>query len=208
MEQLLKNKILKEALEWIICFVIAYFIYIVLNFFVGTIAGIKQTSMYPTAKEGEKVVIGRRILFNKTLNRGDIVTLEAPVDVQKSEQDIYARYVEREGLDWFVYNILEWGKKSYIKRIIALGGDTLEITEQGNVVLNGEILQESYLKEGLETPRNGNYYSLTIPQGYVFVMGDNRTGSKDSRAFGVIPEDKIHGKVACRIWPLNQIGEI
>ena len=69
---------LKEILEWVVCFLIAYAIYLVLSYFVGTIAGIKQSSMYPTAKEGERVLISRRILFNKSIERSDVVIVEAP----------------------------------------------------------------------------------------------------------------------------------
>lgn len=207
MKQMLKNKVLNEILEWVICFVIAYVIYICINYFFGTIAGIKQTSMYPTAKDGERVIVGRRILYNKELKRGDIVTLVAP-DEELEQSDIYAPYIERTGLDWFIYNILEIGKKSYVKRIIAVGGDTIKITEEGTVYLNGEELQEDYLAEGVTTPILGDYYELQVPKGYVYVMGDNRSASKDSREFGVVPLDKIEGKVLLRIWPLNKVGEI
>lgn len=205
---MLKNKVLNEILEWVICFVIAYVIYVCINYFFGTIAGIKQTSMYPTAKEGERVIVGRRILYNKELERGDIVTLVAPDEDLKKDDSIYAVYLERTGFDWFVYDVLEIGKKSYVKRVIAVGGDSIKITENGEVYLNGELLEEEYLSHDVTTPITGPYYDLVVPDGYVFVMGDNRTASKDSREFGVVPLDKVEGKVHIRIWPLNKWGEI
>ena len=208
MKQLVKNKVLNEVVEWIICFVIAYVIYIGINFFFGTIAGIRQTSMYPTAKDGERVIVGRRVLYNKDINRGDIVTLAAPDEEVKKDDSIYAPYLERTGFDWFVYDILEIGKKSYVKRVIAVGGDSIKITESGEVYLNEELLEENYLAEDVITPITGDYYDLVVPEGYVFVMGDNRGASKDSREFGVVPLDKIEGKVHIRIWPLNRWGEI
>lgn len=207
MKQILKNKVLNEILEWVICFLIAYIIYVVINFFFGTIAGIKQTSMYPTAKDGERVIVGRRILYNKEISRGDIVTLVAP-DEELQTEGIYASYVERTGLDWFIYNVLEIGKKSYVKRVIAVGGDHLRIDEEGTVFLNGEALEENYLAENVITTITGDFTDLTVPDGYVFVMGDNRAASKDSREFGVVPLEKIEGKVHIRIWPLNKMGEI
>jgi len=205
---MLKNKVLNEILEWAICFVIAYVIYVCINYFLGTIAGIRQSSMFPTAKEGERVIVGRRILYNKELERGDIVTLAAPDEDLKKDDSIYATYIEHTGFNWFTYNILEIGKKSYVKRIIALGGDSIKITETGAVYLNGELLEEEYLGDDVTTPITGPYYDLVVPEGYAFVMGDNRGASKDSREFGVVPLNKIEGKVHIRIWPLNKLGEI
>lgn len=208
MKQIFKNKVVKETLEWIVCFLIAYVIYVCINYFIGTIAGIKQTSMFPTAKEGERVVVGRRILYNHEIKRGQIVTISAPDDIAKDSADVTATYIDRHGFNWFTYNVLEIGKKSYIKRVIAVGGDTLKITEEGTVILNGEVLEEKYLPEGTITPITGDCYDLKIPEGYIFVMGDNRATSRDSREFGVVPLDKVEGIVHIRIWPLNKIGEI
>ncbi len=204
---MLKNKWVKETLEWALCFAIAYAIYLVINYFIGTIAGVKQSSMYPTSKEGDRVVISRRVLFNKSINRADVVILEAPIDTNENETD-YAVYNNKTGVDYFIYNVMGLGKKSYIKRVIGLPGDHLYIAETGEVYINDKLLEEPYLVEDLKTPRTGNYYDIQIPEGYVFVMGDNREGSKDSRELGLIPIDKIEGKVVIRIWPLNQIGKL
>lgn len=204
---MLKNNWVKEILEWVVCFVIAYAIYLVINYFIGTIAGVKQSSMYPTSKEGDRVVISRRVLFNKELNRYDVVILEAPIDVAKNDS-IFAIYEDKNGLDYFTYNIMGLGKRSYIKRVIGLPNDHLYITETGEIYINDKILEESYLVKNLKTPRTGDYYDVKIPEGYVFVMGDNREGSRDSREFGLIPIEKIEGKVITRIWPLNKIGSL
>lgn len=201
------NKVVKEISEWIICFIIAYVIYLFVNFFIGTIAGIRQSSMYPTAKEGDRVIISRRIWFNKDLNKGDIVTIEAPIAVKQEGEVAYAIYPNYSGVKFFTYNVMELGKKSYIKRVIALGGDKVFISEEGRLYINDELQEENYLPEQY-TPRTGSNYNFTVPEGYVFVMGDNRTGSKDGREFGVVPEEKVEGKVITRIWPLNKIGEI
>ena len=204
---MLKNNWVKEILEWVLCFVIAYAIYLVINYFIGTIAGVKQSSMYPTSKEGDRVVISRRVLFNKTINRSDVVILEAPIDVESNETD-FAVYEDKKGLAYFTYNIMGLGKRSYIKRVIGLPGDHIYIAETGEVYINDKVLEEPYLVEDLKTPRTGNYYDVVIPEGYYFVMGDNREGSRDSRELGLIPESKIEGKVVTRIWPLNKIGSL
>ena len=198
---------LKEILEWVVCFLIAYAIYLVLSYFVGTIAGIKQSSMYPTAKEGERVLISRRILFNKSIERSDVVIVEAPLDVVENNTE-FAIFKEAKGLENFTYYVMGLGKKSYIKRVIGLPGEHIYIAETGEVYIDDKILNEPYLVEGLKTPRTGDYYNIQIPEGYVFVMGDNREGSKDSREFGLVPMNKIEGKVVTRIWPLNKIGKL
>ena len=203
----MKTNWLKEIGEWILCFIIAYAIYLVINYFLGTIAGVKQSSMYPTSKEGDRVLISRRVLFNKSINRSDIVIIEAPMD-SNSDDNIYANYQKKTGLSYFTYNIMGIGKRSYIKRVIGLPGEHLYISEQGDVYINDKILEEPYLVNGLKTPRTGAYYDVEIPKGYVFVMGDNREGSKDSRELGLIPIEKVEGKVIVRIWPLNKIGKI
>ena len=204
---MLKNKWVKEVLEWVMCFIIAYAVYLIINYFIGTIAGIKQASMYPTAKDGDRVVISRRVLFNKSINRADVVILEAPLDVENNNEK-FAIYEEKTGIGLFTYKIMGVGKRSYIKRVIGLPGEHIYIAETGEVYIDNKILDEPYLIEGLKTPRTGNYYDVMIPEGYIFVMGDNREGSKDSRELGLIPIDKVEGKVLTRIWPLNKIGNL
>ena len=204
---MLKNNWIKEIVEWVLCFIIAYAIYLVINYFIGTIAGVKQSSMYPTSKDGDRVVISRRVLFNKSINRSDVVILEAPIDVEQNDT-MFAVYEEKMGFGYFTYNVMGLGKRSYIKRIVGLPGEHLYIAETGEVYINDELLEEQYLVEGLKTPRTGDYYDVQIPEGYVFVMGDNRDGSKDSRELGLIPINKIEGKVILRIWPLNKIGSL
>ena len=202
-----KKLILKETKEWAIAFLIAYVIYIIVNFFLGTVSGIKQDSMYPTAKEGEKVLIQRPVIFKKDLEYGMIVTCEAPLEYSKQDEDGIANYEEKSGLSAFTYDVLGFGKKTYIKRVIGVAGDELVIAKTGEVTKNGEKLDEIYLnphKGELE----GNYMKIKVPEGSVFLMGDNRARSKDSREFGCIPVEKITGYVITRVWPLNNLGAI
>ena len=104
--------------------------------------------------------------------------------------------------------MLEIGKISYSKRVIALPGEQLEIKD-GKVYINGEELKEEYLADTVRTETmDGAFYDLVVPDGTVFVMGDNRSGSSDSRMFGCIPYEKIEGKVVLRFWPLNKMQTI
>lgn len=205
----MENKVVKEILDWVVCIIIAYILYLIINYFFGTVSGVKQSSMYPTAKQGDKLVISRRVIGKKELKRGQIVTLEAPIfGAGLESEDNVALYPEYTGVTNFAYHVMGIGKKSYIKRIVALEGEHIYISEEGKVYINNELLQEEYLNEDVNTIRSGEYYDLIVPEGCVFVMGDNREESADSRIFGAVPVEKIEGNVVCRIWPLNKIGKL
>lgn len=201
------KSIIKEISEWVLCFVIAYFLYLIINYFVGTISGVKQVSMLPTAKEGDRLIITRSVIFKKELKYGDIVTFEAPLedDLEKNEDNI-ASYVEKTGMASFFYNFMGIGKSSYVKRVIGLPGDHIVIGEDGFVYRNGEKLDEPYLNE--QSTNKDTYNDVVVPIGTVFVMGDNRLSSKDSRFFGCVPTEKVNGYVVIRVWPFNKIGKL
>lgn len=205
------GKVLKEIAEWIICFIIAYIIYLLLNFFIGTISGVKQVSMLPTAVEGERLLIQRPTIFKKDLNYGDIITFEAPLEdniySDEEETDVVAKYQEHKGFDSFIYNFVGINKVSYIKRVIGLPGDHIVISDDGYVYRNNEKLEEPYLKDGA-TNQVGKFLDVVVPENSIFAMGDNRYESKDSRYFGCVPLDKVNGYVICRIWPLNKLGKL
>jgi signal peptidase I len=210
------EKIKKEIIEWIFCFIVAYVIYLLLNYFIGTVSGVKQVSMKPTANEGEKVLIQRTIFNTKELKHGDIITFIAPSqninkvvleDKVLEGTDAIANYDEHLGIEAFTFNFIGIGKKSYIKRVIGIAGDHIVIDENGTVTRNDEVLDEPYLKDGT-TSRNGAYINVIVPEGTVFAMGDNRLQSMDSRSFGCIPISYVDGYVISRVWPLNKIGEL
>lgn len=209
-----KNR-LKDIGEWVVCIFIALVIAIIFRYFVGTPTIVQQPSMYPTLKENQRLWLNRWGRTTKKMpEKGDIITFEAPSTTILSEEEInesvIARY-ENEPTNWwkkFTYNVLEFGKISYIKRVIGVPGDHVVI-EDGNVYINGELYKESYLQSGVITNNGkGNCIDITVPDNSVFVMGDNRSQSTDSRCFGCIPLEKIESKVWIRIWPLNLFGKI
>ena len=210
------NPNIKEALEWIYCILIAVILALLVRYYIGTPTIVKQPSMYPTLKQDQRLILNRiSRTFKTQLSRGDIVTFEAPSQTYISSFEAnlsnpVAKYEnEPKGL-WnkFVYYVLEWNKTSYIKRVIALPGEHVKI-ENGKVFINGEKLDESYLKEGVETTSlDGPFTNFIVPDGYVFLMGDNRQQSTDCRRFGCIPIEKIEGKVLIRFWPLNVFGRV
>lgn len=209
-----KDKI-KEIVEWIICIVIAVILALLVRHYIFTPTVVNQYSMKSTLEQGDRLILNRwSITTNQEIERGEIITFEAPSVTDASEviydEDnpvaVYS-YEPSNIFSKFVYYVLEFNKKSYIKRVIAVAGDHILI-ENGNVYLNGELLQEDYLSDNMYTERTGAYYDITVPEGYVFAMGDNRTQSIDCRVFGCIPIDKIESKVAFRFWPLSKFGEV
>lgn len=208
------NPKLKNALEWTYCILIAVIIALAVKYFVGTPTVVRQTSMNNTLQEGQRLWLNRWVrTVDGNYEFGDIITFEAPSTTYPSLAEInfqnpVAIYdYEPKGLwDKFVYYVLETNKTSYIKRVIGVAGDYIKI-ENGKVYRNGEELKEDYLPEGAIT--NGKTYSdIVVPKNCVYVMGDNREHSTDSRDFGCIPIEKIESKVALRFWPLTKFGKI
>ena len=194
----------REIMDWFFCIVIAFILAVTIKYFVFTPTLVKQTSMTPTIKNNERVLINRIVrTFNLPIYRGDIITFERPISTQNG----VGVYKENYGaMEFLVHDVLEMNKISFIKRVIGVEGDHVLI-EGGKVYVNDRELSEVYLN-GIKTPRRGDFYDVVVPEGYVFVMGDNREGSSDSREFGCIPLDKVEGRVTYRIWPLSEFGKI
>ena len=208
---------LKEAIEWILCIVIALVIAILFRYYIGTPTIVKQPSMYPTLKEDQRLWLNRLDRTTKKMpKRGDIITFEQPSVTYIGEDKVdlnnpVAIYdkVPTNIFSKFAYYVLEWGKTSYIKRVIGLPGEHVQIMD-GKVYINGEELDESaYLNSNVKTEAYGGMFTdIIVPEGCVFAMGDNRSVSADCRRFGCIPLKKIEGKVTIRFWPLNKFGTI
>lgn len=204
-----KKAILKEVLEWIYCIVIAIVLALLIRYFVGTPTIVQQPSMYPTLKQNQRLILNRLSrTFKETPKRGDIITFEAP---SKSYADSTVASYENEPTGWFskfTYYVLEVNKMSYIKRVIALPGEHVEIKED-KVFVNGIELEEKYLQDGVITEAKNPFLTdFVVPEGCVFAMGDNRLQSSDCRVFGCIPINKIESKVWIRFWPLNLFGKV
>ena len=206
-------KIFKEIVEWCFCIFLALIIALATRYYIFTSTVVKQFSMYPTLKENQRIVLSRTKRITKSeYNRGDIITFEAPSSVKKgTEVDLSNKIAiydyEPEGLlQKLSYNILELTKISYIKRVIGVAGDRIQIVNE-KVYLNGKELEEDYLQDGVTT-KAVYYNDLIVPDGCVYVMGDNRDESMDSRTFGCIPLEKVEGKVVLRYWPITQFGTI
>lgn len=209
--ELSKKEKIKDALEWVVCTIIALIIVLTLKYFVISPTVVKMTSMYPTLKDSQRLFLNRthRLGLNE-IERGDIITFERPKQNyspetadQSNPKAIYD--TTEHGLFYnFLYYVVETPKVSYIKRVIGLEGDHIEI-KNNKVYRNGEELKEDYISSDVKT-ESPVFTDFTVPEGYVFAIGDNRENSIDCRSFGCIPLEKVEGTVLCRFWPLNSIS--
>ena len=135
---------------------------------------IPSESMEPTLVEGDRVLVNRFIYRFTDPEPGDVIVFHPPT---APDED-------------------------YIKRVVAVAGDTVEVKD-GKLYVNGEAQDEPYLNEPFI---QGVFPPETIPEGYVFAMGDNRNRSGDSRVFGPVNVDKILGEGFLIYWPLGKIG--
>lgn len=207
------NDTVKEILEWVYCILIAFVLALLFRYFILTPTVVKQRSMFPTLKEDQRLILSRTFrITGLELNRGDIVTFEAPSQGyskwEAEQNNPVAKYNNNPNslFEKFVYYTLELTKRSYIKRVIGLEGEHVKI-EDGKVYINGEELEEEYLAEDVVTTSEV-FYDFIVPEGYVFCMGDNRLNSKDCRDLGCIPLEKIEGVVTFRFWPFDVFGKI
>ena len=210
------NPKIKEILEWVYCIIIAVVLALLFRYYIGTPTIVQQVSMKPTLEENQRLWLNRWTRTTKTMpERGKIITFEAPSKTSYTSEEIdennpVAKY-ENEPTNIFskfVYYVLEINKDSYIKRVIGLPGEHVEIKD-GKVYINGEELDEPYLQDGVVTDVTDACFSdFIVPENTVFAMGDNRIHSKDCRNFGCIPLEKIESTVAIRIWPLDKWGKV
>jgi signal peptidase I len=115
------------------------------------------------------------------------------------------RFAEPERGDVVVFESVNGGEEDLIKRIVAVAGDEIEV-RNGTLLVNGEEQVEPYLNEN--PPFNGSYEQTEVPEGNVFVMGDNRANSADSRVFGPLPVENLEGEAFMRFWPPLRIGSL
>jgi len=133
---------------------------------------VEQYSMEPTLLPHDRVLVDKILYRLRQPRRGDVIVLKYPLNPQRN----------------------------YIKRIVALPGDTLEVRD-GRLVVNGKRIVELYVNGEPQ----GNYGPLTVPADSVFVMGDNRNNSEDSRAFGALKKTLIVGQALLIYWPPQRL---
>jgi signal peptidase I len=174
---------LRSAVEWGAVIVGALVVALVVKTFLFQAFYIPSNSMLPTLEKGDRVLVNKLSYDLHDIHRGDIVVFELPPD--------------KVGPD---------GIKDLIKRAIGLPGDVIE-TRDGLVYIDGKKLDEPWLPKGTTTD-NPPIPKQTVPEGTIFVLGDNRDNSADSRYAnrGPIPIDTVVGRAFLQVWPPKDIG--
>lgn len=176
------NKAKKELYSWIKSILLAAVIVFVVRYFVFTPSIVVGKSMMPNLQDGNRIIVSKL----SDIKRFDEIVFQAP------DAD-----------------------EHYVKRVIGLPGDHIEM-KNDVLYINGKAYKEPYLKANKEdlpaSQKLTEDFTLEdqigkkeVPKGYLYVLGDNRLVSKDSRIFGVIPMDSVVGKVKMRFWPFNEI---
>ncbi len=156
---------------------IAAMIAVLLTVFVVQPVKVEGSSMLPHLHDGERLFVNKLIYYNlPPLQRGDVVVFWFPNDPSKS----------------------------YVKRLIGLPGETIEVRD-GRVLVNGQPLAEPYL-DPQRSRRLDDHLPVFVRPHHFYVMGDNRDGSSDSREWGLVPEKYIYGTAIMRWWPLSEMG--
>ena len=176
-----KTSPVTDLFYWAEALVFALTFLVLLSVFFVRFSGVDGSSMLPTLVDNDQVLV--QIVGYDEPERGDIVV-------------VYAPYFENEPL---------------VKRVIAKGGDIVDIDpDSGMVSVNGEQLVRADISMKRFSTSSGCYYSYEVPEGHVFVMGDNRNHSSDSRLaeIGALPYENIIGKVFFRIFPFTKLGTV
>jgi signal peptidase I len=175
----------RSIIEWVVVIGGALVVALLIKAFLVQAFYIPSESMVPTLEVGDRVLVNKLSYRLHEVNRGDLVVFERPEG--ESDQSV----------------------KDLIKRVIGLPGDQLVIKDNA-VYVNGDRLDEGYLPDGTVTKQGRldcvDESPCVIPEGSIWVMGDNREHSFDSRYFGPIEQNTIVGRAFLRIWPLGSFG--
>lgn len=199
----------KEIFEWVYTIAIALIIAFVVKSFVFDVVRVDGESMYPTLMNSDRLIVTK---LGYKPEQGDVIIL----DSSYVKREKYISQLEKqkghemtltESLKFKLNTPKELKTKYYVKRVIALPGQTVDIHD-GGVYVDGQLLDEPYYDGVTNKTDTSVKYPITVKEDCVFVMGDNRANSTDSRTsiLGQVPYKAIFGKAQVRFWPLNTIG--
>jgi signal peptidase I len=167
----------RAILEIVQALALAVVISVVLNLFVVQVTEVRQRSMETTLEQNDRVLVSKLDYRFRAPIRGDIIVFNPPTPDATIP---------------------------YVKRVVAVGGETVDL-RGGNLFVNGQAVSFPEAHGATQPQAPQIAYPFTVPEGQVFVMGDNRTFSSDSRTFGPVPVGNIIGKVILRFWPFDRV---
>ena len=170
----------RGLVEWLLVLAAALTLFVVVRMVVMQAYWIPSGSMENTLLVGDRVMVNKLSYKLHDVHRGDVVVFERPEGVRKDEI------------------------KDLIKRVVALPGENVQ-AKDGQLYIDGHLLSEPYLKEPASV---ADFGPVLVPTGSVFVMGDNRRNSSDSRVFGPIKQSSIVGRAFVRFWPVTRFGSL
>jgi signal peptidase I len=172
-ERLRKQKQMRKkwnSWEWAVAAVLAVALAVLIRLFVFEPFNVSGPSMEDTLHTGDLIIVNKLIYQIREPERGEVIVFHAPQ------------------------------QKDYVKRVIALPGETVE-AKNDKVLVNGKELDEPYIKQDVHTL---DFDAQKVPPGHVFVMGDNRSNSTDSREIGPIPLNQVIGRADVVYWPFSE----
>lgn len=180
---------MKEVFDWIYSIVVALFLAMIIHIFLFVPTKVSGESMVPTLSNGQYLIVSKiSHVLREMPDYGDIVIIDSRTRRERSWMDDLT-----EPMNNYIalFDRSRQEHSVWVKRVIGREGDVLEFKD-GAVWRNGEKLDEPYINEPMEFSMDGSY---TVPDGTVFVMGDNRNHSSDSRFIGPVPVDHVLGRV-------------
>ncbi len=163
--------------DWLVSIIVAVALAFCIRTFIVEPYMVEGSSMYPTLVNHERLLVNKFTYFINDPQKGEIIVFRYPKDQSRD----------------------------FIKRVIATAGDTVEM-RSGSVLVNGSRIEENYTwKEDPKGPNMSDFRKSVVPEGHIFVLGDNRNNSEDSRFadVGFVPLDLVKGKASLVFWPLD-----
>ena len=197
-------------------------LYVGIRHFIAEARYIPSGSMLPGLKVNDRLIVEKLSLRKRPPSRGEIVVFNSPYSFDKKliayrKKQLPSKFqcsiITFPLISW-IPNLSDRACDAYIKRVVAVGGDRLLINGKGEIVLNGRSINEQYVKYFCPSKPKFNLcppMTTIIPKGHVFVLGDNRANSWDSRFWpegGFLPQKEIIGKATWRFWPISRFGKL
>lgn len=187
------------VLETLFLLLIAAVVALLIQSFLIKAFMIPSSSMSPTLQIGDRVMVEKLTYYFREPRRGDIIVFRYPPREPGAMNTSKWFYWPFEQIGETLH-LTHRGVTPYVKRVVATGGETVEL-RKGKLYINGKRVEEDYVVDD-----NGDFGPVAVPEDSLFMMGDNRPNSRDSRFWGTVPKSSVIGKVFLIWWPPKRFG--